>query len=123
MAAFSINTNSGGLIELDLVKDRFHGNQLYLHVDQSTNLSNGEGDCSISLTNNEVKGLIAMLNDFLIFNEGVTHVVIAEYLLHEAVSITVDQTKVNPSEIKDKLDSIIADKIKDIESPDLTDQS
>ena len=90
MAQFSINTNSGGLIELNLVNDRFHGQKLYLHVDQSSNLNNGEGDCSIILNNAEVKDLIAMLNDYITFTEGTTHVVLAAPLIHKAVSIIVD---------------------------------
>ena len=89
MANFSINTINGGLIELNLVTDRFHGQKLYLHVDQSTNLNNGDGDCSIIMSNSEVKDLIAMLNGYLTFTEGVTHIVLAAPLLHPSVIITV----------------------------------
>ena len=92
--AFNIVTSSGGLIELNLINDRFHGNQLYMHIDQSVNLKNGDGDCSIALTNTEVKGVIAMLNEYLTYTEGVTHVLLADPLLHEAVTITVDESKI-----------------------------
>jgi len=97
-SAFSINTSSGGLIELNLVNNRFYGKQLYLHVDQSTNLGNGDDDCSIVMNNYEVKALIGMLNDYLIFTEGITHVVLAEPLLNKAVTITVDKTEIGDSE-------------------------
>ena len=88
--AFSINTSTGGLIELNIFNDRFHGPQLYLHVDQSSNVKSGEDDCSICITNAEVKALIAMLNDYIVYTEGVTHVVLAAPLLHKSVHITVD---------------------------------
>ena len=89
MANFSINTINGGLIELNLVNDRFSGQKLYLHVDQSANLNNGEGDCSIIMNNEEVKDLIAMLNGYLTFTEGITHIVLAGPLLDPSVVITV----------------------------------
>jgi hypothetical protein len=82
-------TVSGGLIELDVCNDRFHGRQLFLHIDQNANINNGEGECSIVINNNEIKNLIAMLNDYLFVSEGVHHVVLAEPLLHPNVLITV----------------------------------
>lgn len=77
MAKYTINTVSGGLIELGLNKDRFHGERLYLHIDQSTNVNNGEGDAAIVITNQEVKNIIAMLNDYITYVEGKTYVVLA----------------------------------------------
>ncbi len=94
MATFCINTSGGGLIELNLVNDRFHGQKLLMHVDQSANINNGDGDCTIVLNNGEIKALIGMLNDYITFTEGVTHVVLAAPLIHDAVSITVDETKI-----------------------------
>lgn len=98
MATFRINTLSGGLIELNLVNNRFYGQQLLLYVDQSTNLSSGDDDCTIVLSNAEVKALIGMLNDFLIHTEGVTHVVLAAPLIDKAVTISVDENKVESPE-------------------------
>lgn len=98
MAKFCINTNGGGLIELNLVNDRFHGQQLLMHVDQSTNLNSGDDDCTIVLTNDEVKSMIAMLNDYLVHTEGVAHVVLAAPLIHKAVTITVDENKIESPE-------------------------
>jgi hypothetical protein len=98
MATFCINTLSGGMVELNLVKDRFHGDQLLMHVDQSGNLNSGDDDCTISLTNTEVKALIGMLNDYLTYTEGITHVLLASPLIHDAVTITVDQTKIESPE-------------------------
>ena len=37
-----MNTLSGGLVETLLSNDRFRGIMLYLHIDQSINLNNGE---------------------------------------------------------------------------------
>lgn len=98
MATFCINTLSGGLIELNLVNHRFHGQQLLMHVDQSTNLSSGDDDCTILLSNTEVKALIGMLNDYLTYTEGITHVVLAAPLVNDAVKITVDESKLGSPE-------------------------
>ena len=92
MANFSINTNNGGSIELNLIKDRFHGEKLYLRVDQSTNVNNADGECSIIINNDEVKDLIGMLNGYLTYTEGITHVLLAAPLMHESVVITIKDT-------------------------------
>jgi hypothetical protein len=89
-----ILTSSGGLLETLLSTDRFSGTQLYLHIDQSTNLNNGEGDAAIILNMKEVKDLIFLLNDFITFMEGKPHVVLAEPLLHPDVKIVVDDKEV-----------------------------
>lgn len=98
MAIFNIKTNSGGLIQLNLVNTRFYGEQLVLYVDQSTNLNNGDDDCTIVLNNDEVKAIIGMMNDYLIHTEGKTYVVLAEPLINDAVKIIVDETKIKGSE-------------------------
>jgi hypothetical protein len=86
-----INTSSGGLVETVLYRDRLHGEKLYLHIDQSTNMNNGEGDAAIHLTNREVKELIAVLNDYIIYTEGKPHVLLADPLLHPDVKIMVGE--------------------------------
>jgi hypothetical protein len=93
-----MNTLSGGLVETLLSNDRFRGIMLYLHIDQSINLNNGEGDAAIVLTNNEVKDLIFLLNDFITYMEGKPHVVLADPLLREEVRIMVGdkEIKKNP---------------------------
>jgi hypothetical protein len=93
-----INTSSGGLVETLLSQNRFSGTQLYLHIDQSTNVNNGEGDAAIVLTTNEVKDLIFLLNDFITYMEGKPHVVLADPLLREEVRIMVGdkEIKKNP---------------------------
>jgi hypothetical protein len=88
---FSINTKSGGLIELGATKHRFYGDQLLLHIDQSTNVNNGDGEASVVVTVDEIKDLIGLLNSYLASqNNGLPYVVLAENLLHPAVKITVD---------------------------------
>ena len=84
-----INTKSGGLVETTYSNNRLDGQKCYLHVDQSTNINNGEGDASILLTNDEVRGLIAALNDYIIYAEGKPFVVLADPLLHPDVKIMV----------------------------------
>jgi len=87
---FQIFTGSGGLIELASVRDRFRGDLLLLHVDQTANINNGEGDASIVVTESEIKDLIALLNSFLAEKNGVPHVVLYEPLADPAVKIQVD---------------------------------
>ena len=95
---FSISTKSGGHIELSLSNNRFYGNQLLLHIDQSSNLKNGDDSCTVPLTNEEVKGIIAMLNDYISYTEGTPFVVLAEPLLGDHIIITVDETKLPPKD-------------------------
>ena len=87
---FSINTSSGGLIEMKMVRDRFRGDLLLLHVDQTANINNGEGDASIAITEGEIQSLISLLNNFLEVKNGKPYVVLAEPLLDPAVKIQVD---------------------------------
>jgi hypothetical protein len=89
--AFQINTSSGGSIDLNLHNDRFSGLKLYLHIDQNSNLHNGEGEAAIHLTNDEVKALIGMLNDYIIYSENSPYVLLADPLLDDRVTIKVDK--------------------------------
>jgi hypothetical protein len=93
--AYSINTRSGGLVETKFYQDRLHGTALYLHIDQSSAINNGEGDAAIMLNNQEVKDLIYLLNDYINYTEGKPHVVLADPLLHPDVKITFKGKKVD----------------------------
>jgi len=89
--ALSLYTASGGIIELLAVRTRFSGDQLVLHVDQTANINNGEGDASVAINEDEIKELISLLNNYLTEkNNGVPHVILAEPILDPAVKITVD---------------------------------
>ena len=95
---FSINTKSGGLIELGAVRHRFYGDQLTLHIDQSTNIANDDNDASIVVTDEEIKDLIGLMNSYLASrNNGIPYVVLAENLLHPAVKISVDFVELQKS--------------------------
>ena len=59
MSVYQINTASGGTIDLSYINDRFHGQRCVLHVDQSSNVRNGEGECSIIISDEEIKDLIS----------------------------------------------------------------
>lgn len=97
MAIYAITTQSGGSIDLSFINDRFHGKRLCLHVDQSANVHNGEGECSIVITETEIKDLISLLNGYLTATNGVPFVVLAEHLIHPSVKITIDPNYENPS--------------------------
>jgi len=78
MAAFTIQTASGGLVEFDVNKSMITGTSLYLHVDQSFNIKSGEGDAAILLTVSECKDMIAAINEFIKFVEGRDYVYTSE---------------------------------------------
>ena len=89
-----IFTTSGGLIETFRTSNILSGDKCLLHIDQSANIRNGEGEASVEMGLNEVKDLIAHLNDYIIFMEGKPYVVLAEPLLHPDVKIVVNNKEV-----------------------------
>ncbi len=100
MSIYQINTASGGTIDLSYIRDRFHGERLVLHIDQSVNVNNGEGECSIVISDQDIKDLISLLNGYLIKQYGVPYVVIAEHLIDPCVKITVDTEHPSYAEYK-----------------------
>ena len=62
---FSIKTRSGGTIDLGVVRDRFHGLQAMIHLDQSDNMRNGEDECSVMVSVEELNDLHSKLTSFL----------------------------------------------------------
>ncbi len=69
MSAYGFKTTSGGLVEINSSQSGIYGSRLWLHVDQTVNISNGEGEASILLTNSEVKELITILNKYIEHDE------------------------------------------------------
>lgn len=67
---FTINTQSKGSIDLGMGNDRFHGPQVVLHIDQTSNINNGEDEASIVVNLNELKELQEKLSSFIIYLEG-----------------------------------------------------
>lgn len=89
------NTRSGGFIEVGFNRNMLNGDKYIIHIDQSTNLNNGEGDATIDLTSDEIKGLISLLNNFIINFEGAPFVVEAAPLLHPDVKILYNDQEVS----------------------------
>ena len=58
----TINTGSGGQINLGLTNHTFNGVQAYIHIDQSSNIKNGDGDASIVVSLSELRELKEKLN-------------------------------------------------------------
>jgi hypothetical protein len=69
-----ITTQSGGTVDLAVSKSSIIGTRLILHIDQTLNIKNGEGDAAIALTLEECKDLIAGLNEFTRLIDGHDHV-------------------------------------------------
>lgn len=115
MSIYSLNTASGGLIELQYVSTRFHGQQLMLHVDQTANINNGEGDCSIVINDGEIKDLISLLNGYLTAKNGIPYVVLAEHLANPAIKIDVEEFAKNadldPTEVSSVITAAITSAI------------
>jgi len=86
----TIQTVSGGTVEVSVGMSRFAGMQVLLTIDQERNIKNVEGSASLELNINEVKELISDLNSLVETAEGKPFVV-----LHEPVSelLTNEQVK------------------------------
>lgn len=78
MPLITIQTASGGVIEFDMNKSPITGTNLWLHVDQSFNVKNGEGDAAILLTVQECKDTIVALHEFIKYMEGKDYVYAAD---------------------------------------------
>ena len=66
----SFDTATGGTISLELSKDTFAGQLLYLEIDQSSNINNTDDGASIIINGQEVRQLIELLHDFIKYSEG-----------------------------------------------------
>ena len=88
----TIQTISGGTVEVLVGMSRFSGMQVLLTIDQERNLKNVEGSASLELNLSEVKELISDLNSLLEVAEGKPHVVlydpVNELLSHADVQKT-----------------------------------
>ena len=65
MTKCTIQTVSGGTVEVLVGMSRFAGMQVLLTIDQERNLKNVEGSASLELNLSEVKELISDLNSLL----------------------------------------------------------
>jgi hypothetical protein len=61
----TINLKSGGQVDFAVNMNPMHGQFLYLHVDQSSNMNNGEGDAAVLLSVSECKEMIGNINEFI----------------------------------------------------------
>lgn len=99
--AIKILTKSGGSINFDINRSGVYGTRLYLHIDQSYNIRNGEGEASIIIDVQECKDMISSLNDFIKFMEGKDFVFTSESVsnllqqpdLQKALEKIEDKTK------------------------------
>ena len=66
----TIDTKSGGSIDLGIINHRFDGLQAVIHIDQTSNVNNGEDEASIVISYNEIKTLQENLVEFLKFLES-----------------------------------------------------
>ena len=70
----NILTKSGGSVGLISTSSPISWSRLILHIDQSTNIKNGEDEASIVLTVDECKDLIAGLNEYIRHMDGQDYV-------------------------------------------------
>ena len=61
---------SGGDVNIGIVNHKFSGYMVLLHIDQTSNISNGEGDASIVLNAPECKEMIKILDRMITVIEG-----------------------------------------------------
>jgi hypothetical protein len=77
--AINIHTKSGGDINLIPSKTGIKGHQLYFHIDQTSNIANGEGDAAIFIEVDECKRLVDLLNEYISYVDGKNYVAIIDY--------------------------------------------
>jgi hypothetical protein len=77
----TIYTKAGGQVDFGVNMNPMHGTFLYLHIDQSSNMSNGEGDAAILLTVSECKEMIGNINEFIKSIENDHYVVTKQSVL------------------------------------------
>jgi hypothetical protein len=65
---YIVDSPVGGYLDVQLAKDKFAGLVILLHVDQTDEIGNGEGEASIALTKENCKNLVKILNDFIELN-------------------------------------------------------
>jgi hypothetical protein len=91
----TIQTVSGGTVDVSLGISRFAGMQILIVIDQERNIKNVEGSASLELNLEEVKELISDLNSLVEAAEGRPYVV-----LHEPVSELLSHADVQKTFIK-----------------------
>ena len=72
--AAEIKTQSGGTIDFGIIRSAIKGSSLYLHIDQTSNVRNGDDEASILLNVQECKEIIWALNEFIKYEEGKDYV-------------------------------------------------
>jgi hypothetical protein len=77
--AINILTRSGGEINLIPSNSGIRGAELYLHVDQTANINNGDDECTIALNLDECKSLILLINEYVAFREGKNYVAVIDH--------------------------------------------
>ena len=111
MAAITILTKSGGSIDFSINKSGITGTNLYLHIDQSYNLKNGEGEAAILINVDECKDFIASLNDYIKFIEGKDYVYTSDSVLGLLSNDKVQEALLSLGYTKNLVDEIKTDKI------------
>ncbi len=87
----TILTKSGGSVDFAINQSGLNGTTLYLHIDQSYNVRNGEGEASILLNIQECKDMIASINDFIKYIEGSDYVYTRESVVDLIVKPEVQE--------------------------------
>lgn len=100
--AVSISTRSGGQINLIPSRSSMRGDQLYIHIDQTSNIKSGEDEATIGIDIEETKRLILMLNEYIAYTEGRNYVAIIDYNNNNGRGISPldDDGAISPSDIK-----------------------
>lgn len=82
------NSESGGSVDMQLNRDPFTGIGLLLNIDHSKNIKNTYDSVSIVLSTGEIKSMIKLFHDFLIFVEGKEYIKLIEDIEKEKISGT-----------------------------------
>lgn len=78
---FSIRTKNGGSVDIEISRSSLNGTKVWLHIDESVNIKNGEGEAATLLSIPECKDLLSALNEAIKIVEGTNYVYTSESVI------------------------------------------
>ena len=78
---FSIRTKNGGSVDIEISRSPLNGTKVWIHIDESVNIKNGEGEAATLLSIPECKDVIYALNEAIKIVDGVDYVYTSESVI------------------------------------------
>lgn len=105
----SIINKNGGSIDVGVSNSMIYGYRVMIHIDESVNVNNGEGEASTLLTITECKDLLFALNEIIKIAEGRDYVYTSESVIKLISTPEIQEVLVKLGYDKKTDDKIIDD--------------